>query len=67
MTTEAPTTIEEDIKVVTEAFLKGGPVPADVEARLDEHAADFRQRIFEKNGLLDIAVPYTRESRETGH
>ena len=67
MTTETLPTLEDDIKVVTEAFLAGRPVPPEVEARLDERAAEFRKRIFEQNGYLDIAVPYTRETRETGH
>ena len=67
MSTGSLPTIEEDIKIVTEAFLKGRTVPPDVEARLDEHAVEFRKRIVEMNGLLDVAVPYTRESRETDH
>jgi len=67
MTTEPLPTIKEDIKVVAEASVKGRSVPPAVEARLDEHAAEFRKRNIEMNGLLDVAVPYTRESRETGH
>ena len=35
MTTETLPTLEDDIKVVTEAFLGGRPVPPEVEARLD--------------------------------
>ena len=67
MKTETSPTIEEDIKVVTEAFLAGRPVPADVDARIAERAAEARQRIFREQGELDIAVPYIRQTRETGH
>jgi len=67
MTTETIPTIEEDVQVVTEAFLTGRPVPPDVDARIAERAAEARERIFREQGELDIAVPYIRESRETGH
>jgi hypothetical protein len=60
-------TIEEDVKTVTEAFLAGRLVPPDVDARIAERAAEARQRIFEQHGFLDIAVPYIRQDRETGH
>ena len=67
MTTETLPTLEDDIKAVTAAFLTRGSVPPEMEARLDEHAMEFRKRIFEQNGYLDIAVPCIRENRETGH
>ena len=67
MIKETLPTLEDDIKAVTEAFLAVRPVPPEVEARLDKHALEYRKRIFEQNGYLDIAVPYTRETRETGH
>ncbi len=67
MKTETAPTIEEDTKVVTDAFLAGRPVPADVDARIAERAAEARERIFREQGELDIAVPYIRQSRETGH
>ena len=67
MTTETIPTIEEDIQVVTEAFLTGRPVPPDVDARIAERAAEARERIFRERGELNIAVPYIRESREIGH
>ena len=64
MIKETLPTLEDDIKAVTEAFLAVRPVPPEVEARLDKHALEFRKRIFEQNGYLDIAVPYTRETRD---
>ena len=67
MSTEIIPTLEEDIKAVTDAFLAGRPISPDVDARLEERAAEFRERIFREQGELDIAVPYLRESRETGH
>ena len=67
MKTEPAPTIEEDIKVVTDAFLAGRPVPDDVDARIAERAAEARERIFREQGELDIAVPYIRQSRETSH
>lgn len=67
MSIDATHTIDEDIKTVTEAFLAGRRVPADVEARLDEHAVEYRQRLIKQNGLLDLAVPFIRQDRETGH
>ena len=67
MKIEIAPTIEEDIKIVTEAFLAGRPVPADVDARIAERAAEARERIFREQGELDIAVPFIRQSRETGN
>ncbi len=67
MKIETAPTIEEDIKVVTDAFLAGRPVPADVDARIAERVAEARERIFREQGELDIAVPYIRQTRETGH
>ena len=67
MRTETAPTIEEDIKAVTDAFLAGRTVPADVDARIAERAAEARERIFREQGELDIAVPDLRQSRETGH
>lgn len=67
MNTETIPTIEDDIKVVTECFLAGRPVPADVDARIAERATEARERIFREQGELNIAVPYIRASRETGN
>lgn len=57
---------EEDMKAVTDAFLAGRPIPADVAKRVDERAEEFRNRIARDN-LLNVSVPYTRKSRESGH
>lgn len=54
-------TLDEDLKVLNEAFQAGRPVPLDVDARLEERAAAFRERILQQQGLLDIAVPYLRQ------
>lgn len=67
MSTDTLPTVEEDIRIATEAFLAGHPVPPDVDARIAKRAAEARKRIFREQGELDIAVPYTRQSRETGH
>ncbi len=67
MTTETIPTIEDDIKAVTEAFLNRRPIPADVGARIEERAAEVRERIFNEQGYLNIAVPFVRQDRETRH
>jgi hypothetical protein len=67
MSTETTTVLEQDIKAVTEAFLAGRPVSPDIEARLDKHAEEFRQRMIERNGLQELSVPFIRQERETGH
>lgn len=60
-------TLDEDLKAVNDAFQAGRPVPPDVNARLEERAAAFRKRMLQQQGALDIAVPYLRQARETGH
>ena len=67
MNTATIPTAEEDVQVVTDAFLSGRPIPADVANRIEERAAALRQQIFQKHGYLNIAVSSVRESRETGH
>lgn len=67
MTTELHPTLDEDLKALNDAFQAGRPVPPDVDARLEERAAAFRQRILQQQGPLDIAVPYLRQDREAGH
>lgn len=64
-TINKPLTQEEaDIQAVNEAFTTGHPLDPEVAKRLDERMADFRERMIREHGLLDIAVPYTRQTRE---
>lgn len=67
MSIDTTHSIDEDIKAVTEAFLAGRPVPSEVDARLDKHAEEFRQRMIERNGLQELSVPFIRQDREAGH
>ena len=60
-------TLDEDLKAVNDALQAGRPVPPDVNARLEDRAAAFRKRMLQQQGALDIAVPYLRQARETGH
>jgi hypothetical protein len=66
MSIQSIPTIEEDVKTATEAIEARRPVPSDVEARLDEYAAEFRERIFRQHGYLDSAS-MIREDREIRH
>ncbi|HZW34624.1 MAG TPA: hypothetical protein VFF52_28120 [Isosphaeraceae bacterium] len=56
---------EDDLKEVYRLYAEGKPVtdPALIQ-RIRERAEAARKAIFERNGLLDIAVPSIRALRD---
>lgn len=60
-----PTAID-DMHAVSEAFLAGRAVDAEVARRVHERAAELRQRLIAEHGLQDLSVPLLRQARETG-
>jgi hypothetical protein len=57
------TQFDEDTKAVIEHAMTGKPLDPTIAKRVREHGEKLRQEIFQKNGLLDIAVPAVREFR----
>jgi hypothetical protein len=57
------TQFDEDTKAVIEHAMTGKPLDPAIAKRVREQGEKLRQEIFEKNGLLDIAVPAVREFR----
>ncbi len=57
------TQFDEDTKAVIEHAMTGKPLDPAIAKRVRERGETLRQEIFEKNGLLDIAVPAVREFR----
>lgn len=66
MTTELQPTVEDDVKAVNDAFLAGRPIPPDVGARIDQRAAEIRERLLREHGPFN-SVDLIRQDRETGH
>ena len=67
MSTDTIPSAVDDMHAVSEAVLAGRPIDPAVVLRIEERAAEFRERMIRDHGLLDICVPLTRESREARH
>ena len=67
MSTDTVPSAVDDMHAVSEAVLAGRPIDLAVTLRIEERAAEFRERMIRDHGLLDISVPLTRQSREAGH
>ena len=62
-----PTATQEqaDLKEVYRLFAEGKPVTdPDLIRRIRERSKSARKAVFERNDLLDIAVPYIRALRD---
>jgi hypothetical protein len=55
--------VEADLKAVLDHVITGKPLDPEVARRVRERGDRLRQEIFEKHGLVDIAVPAIRELR----
>jgi len=53
----------EEQQAILDKLLHGKPVPPQLDRRIRERAAHITREIYEKHGLLDIAVPAIRELR----
>jgi hypothetical protein len=64
---KAPAATQEqaDLKEVYRLLAEGKPVTdPDLIRRIRERSETARQAVFERNGLLDIAVPFIRALRD---
>ncbi len=58
-------TIETTIELVEAVrFATTGQAEPDVLRRIAEESSRIRERLLRKHGLLDLAVPWIRETRE---
>ena len=67
MSTDTITTdaeIAADAEAVISALTSGGKLDPVIARRIQERSAKIRQEVFEKHGLLNIAVPTIREFRD---
>jgi hypothetical protein len=56
---------QEDLAEVYRSFAEGKPVTdPDLVQRIKERSEAARRAVFERNGLLDIAVPSIRALRD---
>ncbi len=55
--------IVADAQLIAECVAEGRPIPPDVVRRVREESQKITQALYEKYGLLDIAVPAIRELR----
>ena len=53
-----------DLEVMCQALAEGKPVDPAVRKRLKERGKKTRQAIFERQGVLNVAVDLIREVRE---
>jgi hypothetical protein len=67
MSTQTTPTAIDDMHAVTEAVLAGRPIDPELARRIQERADESRRKIIATQGLLDVAVPFSRQDRETGH
>jgi hypothetical protein len=66
MSIDTTHSVDEDVKTAMAAIEAKRPVPRDVEARLDQHAAEFRERMFRQHGYMNSTAAL-RQDREAGH
>ena len=52
-----------DAQLIAECVSAGRPIPPEVVRRVREEAQRITEAIYQKHGLLDIAVPAIRELR----
>lgn len=52
-----------DLEEVCKHFFAGQPIPADLARRVDEDAAEISEAIWQKHGIVDVAVDLIREAR----
>ena len=58
------TTLEtRDLEEVCKHLFAGQPIPAELARRVDEEAAEIRDEIRQKHGIVDVAVDFVREAR----
>ena len=57
-------TSHTDLEVMAQALSEGKPVDPAVKKRLKEQGEKTRQEIFERQGVLNVAVDLVRETRE---
>ncbi len=58
-----PPEFEADMIAIIEHALTGKPLDPEIAKRARDDGERLRQEIFQKNGLMDIAVPAIREFR----
>lgn len=63
-TSTIPADILDDARLVAEAVAAGKPIPLEVVRRVRADARRITQNVYEKHGMLDIAVPAIRELRD---
>lgn len=55
---------EADTRAIIEKLMTGKPLDPEVYRRIRERSARISREVFEKHGLLDVAVPAIRSLRE---
>lgn len=63
-TNAVPVEVLRDAQLIADCVAAGKPIPAEVARRVREDAKRITQAVYEKHGLLDIAVPTIRELRD---
>jgi hypothetical protein len=58
-----PTETDADMKAIIEHLMTGKPLEPELVHRVREEGERIREEIYQKHGLLDIAVPLIREIR----
>jgi hypothetical protein len=64
ITDETSSEIRKEFEALVEHMRTGNPLPREIEQRIADRAEKIRQKVFEKHGLVDIAVPSIRELRD---
>lgn len=63
-TSAVPAEVIDDAQLIAECVAAGRPTPAEVAHRVREDAKRITRAVYEKYGVLDIAVPTIRELRD---
>jgi hypothetical protein len=61
--TTVPPDVMADAQAVVESVMSGKPLDPVIARRVHERAREIKEAVYQKHGLLDLAVPAIRDLR----
>jgi hypothetical protein len=64
LTADSPAVVQADLRAVIDSLVSKTPLDPAIARRVEERAERMRQELFERHGLLNVAVDLIREARD---
>jgi hypothetical protein len=65
LSTADPADVQADLRAVIESLITQQPLDPVIARRVQERSERIRQEVFDRHGLLNVAVDLIRETRDT--